>query len=173
MKALFYSLVMSLSILSTLCGLFAANFAISSAYASNHDPEFLNELRNAGDAYGNTNAGNPSDLRLTIFRLINIALGFIGTITLLIGLYAGFMWFTAAGDSGKVETAKLTLRNAVIGLIVIMMSYGIVTFVFRSLTPVTQDRGRVSPNYGKTGIGQTIRGWFGDSTPDPDSTIVQ
>lgn len=62
-----------------------------------------------------------------------MALGLVGTIVLVLALYSGFLWFTAEGNTEKVETAKATLRNLVIGWFLIALSYAFVSFVFRSI----------------------------------------
>ena len=56
-------------------------------------------------------------------------LGFLGIISVVLILYAGFMWMTAAGNEDKVGQAKKLLVAAVIGLIIILASYSIASFV--------------------------------------------
>ncbi len=65
-----------------------------------------------------------------IGRLISFALGIVGAILLATFVYAGGTWMTAGGDPKKVESAKMTLKNAVIGMMVVALSYTIVTAVF-------------------------------------------
>lgn len=71
-------------------------------------------------------------------RIINIALSLLGLIFLGLALYAGFKWMTAQGDSKEVDAAKDTLKNSVIGLIVIMASYALSNFVISQLFTATQ-----------------------------------
>lgn len=78
--------------------------------------------------------GLPStDIRLIIARVIRAALAFMGIVVLVIILYAGFLWMTAGGNEEQIERAKKTLRNAVIGLLIILSAYAIVAFVMRML----------------------------------------
>jgi hypothetical protein len=65
---------------------------------------------------------------------INVFLGFLGIIFLILVLYAGFLWMTAGGNDTKVEQAKKILSQAIIGLILIMASYAISTFVVTSIS---------------------------------------
>lgn len=73
-----------------------------------------------------------------IGSIINIALSLLGLIFLGLALYAGFKWMTAQGDSKEVDAAKDTLKNSVIGLIVIMASYALSNFVISQFYNATQ-----------------------------------
>ena len=75
-----------------------------------------------------------------IGRAINIVLGFLGIVLLCLFLYAGFLWMTAAGDEKKVEKAKEILKNAVIGIIIILIAYAITAFVVRETQVAIQGR---------------------------------
>jgi hypothetical protein len=73
---------------------------------------------------------NPVEI---IGALIGVALSFLGIIFLVLTIYAGFTWMTAGGNETKVLRAKATLRNSVIGLIIVVSAYSITRFVFNSL----------------------------------------
>ncbi len=75
-----------------------------------------------------------ADLFQILGRIINIFLGFLGVVFLGLLLYAGYTWMTAGGDVSKVETAKKTIRNAIIGLVLIASAWAITTFIFNALT---------------------------------------
>ncbi len=49
-------------------------------------------------------------------------------------IYAGFTLMTSSGDESKVEKAKSTLKNALIGLIVILISWGVTSFIITRLS---------------------------------------
>lgn len=74
-----------------------------------------------------------TDIRITIARVVRVALGLLGTVALLLILYAGFLWMTAAGDDEKIARAKKTLSAAVIGLVIILSAFGIVSFILNAL----------------------------------------
>lgn len=84
-----------------------------------------------------------TDIRVIVARVIQVALGILGVIALGIMIYAGVLWMTAGGDSNKIETAKKWMINGVIGLVIIFISWSIVTFLIRSLMQAT---GRIEPN---------------------------
>lgn len=73
------------------------------------------------------------DLISNIGKFINVILNVLGVVLLLIFLYAGFLWMTAAGDGKQVEKAKTMMRNAVAGLIIILLSRAMARFVIDRL----------------------------------------
>jgi hypothetical protein len=69
-------------------------------------------------------------------RVINVVLGFIGILLLIYILYAGFLWMTAGGEDAKVKTATAMIKNAIIGLLIIIAAFAITNFVLGSLLNV-------------------------------------
>ncbi len=76
--------------------------------------------------------------------IIKIVLDFLGIIFFLLVLYAGFVWMTSMGNTEKVEQAKGIIEGAAIGLIVVIASYAIATFLFNSLDTGSANIGSVS-----------------------------
>jgi hypothetical protein len=93
-----------------------------------------NYLANTRTASGVTGG---SDLPSIIGSLINVVLGFLGIVLLFYVLRAGFLWMTAGGDDKQVTTAKNMIRDAVIGLVVIIAGFAISNFVLQQLVTVT------------------------------------
>lgn len=87
-------------------------------------------LATVGDAAGLVDA----DPRIIVARLIRTALTFLGVLVVCIIVYGGFVWMTAGGEAERVDRAKKILINAVIGLVIILMSWSITAFVISSLT---------------------------------------
>lgn len=73
--------------------------------------------------------GETTDIVTIIGRIINIFLGFLGVVFLVLMLYAGYLWMTAGGDAEKVAKAQKTIRNAVIGLVIIASAWAITSFI--------------------------------------------
>lgn len=80
----------------------------------------------AGNAGINTGFTDPI---ANIGSYISVILNLLGVVLLLIFMYAGFLWMTASGDSKQVDKAKMMMRNAVIGLVITLLSRAIATFV--------------------------------------------
>jgi hypothetical protein len=54
----------------------------------------------------------------------------VGAVALLMFVYGGLLWLTSGGAADKVNKGKEVMVWAVIGLVVIFSSYGLVKFVF-------------------------------------------
>lgn len=85
-----------------------------------------------------TEAGlGDRDPRLIVSSVINVILGFLGILALGLIVYAGFTWMTAGGNEEKIETAQKILKAAIIGLIIILASWGIANFVVSAVMEAT------------------------------------
>jgi len=73
------------------------------------------------------------DARLYAIRIVKGLLTLLGLIFVVMILYAGFLYMTSAGASEKIETAQKILVRSVIGVAIIMASYGIVRYVNKSI----------------------------------------
>ncbi len=62
-------------------------------------------------------------------RIIKAALGISGSLALLMFIWGGFLWLTAAGKPERIKSGQNTLLWAVIGLVVIFGAYSIVNFI--------------------------------------------
>jgi hypothetical protein len=107
-------------------------FAQSRENPFNRSANMLNNTRTASGVTGG------SDLPTIIGSLINVVLGFLGIVLLFYVLRAGFLWMTAGGDEKQVKTAKDMIRDAVIGLVVIIAGFAISNFVLSQLVEVTR-----------------------------------
>jgi amino acid transporter len=58
--------------------------------------------------------------------ILGNVLAILGGIAMIFVIYGGILYMTSQGDPAKVEKAKKTLMWAVIGIILIALSYGIV-----------------------------------------------
>jgi hypothetical protein len=93
--------------------------------------DFKNEI--GQNVYGQP---QPKDVREVAVNIIKIFLGLLATILVILILLAGFKWMTAGGNEQKVTEAKDSIRNAVIGLIIILLSYSITLFVAKTLLEI-------------------------------------
>jgi hypothetical protein len=66
-------------------------------------------------------------------NVANWILGIVGSLALLFFVYGGVTWIISAGSSEKVEEGKTILKNAVIGLIIVFVSWTIINFTLISL----------------------------------------
>ncbi len=56
-------------------------------------------------------------------KFINFAITAIGVLGVIMFIYAGFMYMTAAGDEAKVTKAKNAMTYAIVGLVVAMLGF--------------------------------------------------
>ncbi|MBU1038930.1 Ig-like domain-containing protein [Patescibacteria group bacterium] len=104
---------------------------------------------------GNVNLGNQPLIE-TVANIINIFLGVLGIIAVVLIIYAGYIWLTSQGNEEKITQAKKILSSAVIGLVIILASFGIATFIFNRLTGAINNNGDGGP---------------GDSSLCPDGSL--
>jgi len=115
------------------------------------------------------------DLKVTIVRIIQILLGFLGIMAVIMILYGGFIWMTSGGDPEKIGKAKKILINTIIGLIIILSSYIITAFIINAFLGAGGARsgGRACPgctgDLGRWGIGA---GPISSVYPEPGQTDV-
>lgn len=98
-------------------------------------PEVRNKINNNAEEFNNSAGYDTNTDLLGVVRTIIVAiLSLLAIIFLALLIYAGFKWMTAAGDSDDVKKAKATIKTAIIGLVIILASYGITYFVFNQMT---------------------------------------
>jgi len=73
--------------------------------------------------------------RSFILNVTNFVLGFLGLIAVLIIIYGGFLYLTAAGKEEQATKGKNSLTYAIIGIVIILGSYAIVNTILLSASP--------------------------------------
>lgn len=71
----------------------------------------------------------PSTLSGLITTVTNLLLGIAGAVAVIFIIVGGIQYSTSGGSEDKTRTAKSTITNAVIGLIVTILAFVIVNFV--------------------------------------------
>jgi hypothetical protein len=69
------------------------------------------------------------DLATVISRVINWGLAMAGGVAVLMLIIGGFYYITAAGDEHRMERGKATIRGAITGIIIILISAIIVNTI--------------------------------------------
>ena len=77
------------------------------------------------------------DPRLVVARIINVALSILGTIAVVLIVYAGFLWMTAGGNDDQAGKARSIIFASIIGLVIILSAYAISTFVVKNVYEAT------------------------------------
>lgn len=71
-------------------------------------------------------------LPLIIARIIQQLLIAVGVVLVCLLFYAGFKWMIARDSAEEVKDAQTTIRNAVIGLVIVLASYSIASYVIEA-----------------------------------------
>lgn len=79
-----------------------------------------------------TNSGGSAkqDLPDIITTIINVMLFIAGALAVIMIIYGGIRYITAHGDEKQVKVAKDTIVYSVVGLIIAIIAYALVTFIF-------------------------------------------
>lgn len=110
------------------------------------------------NAVGETVKLPATDPRVIATNIINVALGLVGIILVVLILYGGFLYMTSGGEEEKLNRAKKVIRNAIIGLVIVLSSWAIARFVIENLLKATQEGGGAVD-----GGGGGVPGGFGGS----------
>jgi len=77
---------------------------------------------------------STSSISTIVGNLIAAMLALTGIIFLVIMVYAGMLYMTAAGEEGKVKKAKSMLTTSVIGILIVVTAYAVTTYLVQALT---------------------------------------
>ena len=70
------------------------------------------------------------DLPDIVTTIINVMLFIAGALAVIMIIYGGIRYITAHGDEKQVKVAKDTIVYSVVGLIIAIIAYALVTFIF-------------------------------------------
>jgi len=90
----------------------------------------IDRLNNAAQKNGPyTTTANEFTLANILGVVINVALSALGVIFIFIVILSGYKWMTAEGSEDEVKKAKESMTRAIIGLVVVLSSYAIWSFI--------------------------------------------
>ena len=93
----------------------------------------LDPLENACNNGGSSDicANKDDDATDLIGIIVNVMLFIVGTLAVIMIIFAGIQYTISSGDAGKVAKAKNTLTYSIVGLIVAFIAFALVNWVFR------------------------------------------
>ncbi len=86
---------------------------------------------------GTTLGLGSADLKDVVINVIKWVLGILALVGVVMLIYAGVLWMTSAGNAEKIDRAKRIIVSALIGLVIVLISWAIVTYVIRTFLNVT------------------------------------
>lgn len=95
---------------------------------------------------------SSTDLKSYVLKIVNFALGFLGLIAVLIVIYGGVLYVTAAGEDEKVGKAKKAIGYAAIGLLIVMGSFAFVNTIIKGGTGGADGGGTTTAMTSPTGF---------------------
>lgn len=107
------------------------NLAISTALLTAPGTSLAADIR-----FDVVNPNGTMDIKNVLLSITTWVLGLVGLIAVLYLIYGGLQYITSAGNADKAKLAKSTILYAVIGLIVIALSYVIIAFISDNLSKV-------------------------------------
>ena len=87
----------------------------------------------AGQLAANPDECSSGDLNSMIRVIINTVIFAVGMVAVVMIILGGVNYATSQGDSTKVKKAKDTILYGIIGLVISLLAYAIVTFVLSSI----------------------------------------
>lgn len=95
----------------------------------------VDDIKGGVEAVGGEEGGGDAELTDGIQTLVNALLFIIGLLAVIMIIFGGFKYVTSGGDAGKLEGAKNTILYAVVGLLVAILAFAIVSFVISTFAP--------------------------------------
>lgn len=110
-----------------LMGMFAAIAVVFTSFI------FSGGILAADDPFGTSGtavaAADETDLKSSIIVMLNYFLTFIGILLVAIIIYAGFRIIVSQGEEEELTKGRTMIVYAIIGVVIIFLSYTIVDFI--------------------------------------------
>ncbi len=135
--------------------LFGCSFFVAPVQAEDYQlSNFASTTNYNTAASGSLESGAQRALKITLSLMGLIFIGFV--------IFGGMRWMTAQGNEDLVTTAKDTIEAAVIGLVVVALSYAITNLIFSKVG------GLASPTSTGSNTEPSLQGVGADCTEDSD-----
>lgn len=114
-----------------LLGVFFLLFLLTFSFIlqNNASAAGLNDAFSNANDVASSSGYKATDIYTMVGNMILTALSLIGTIFIILMIYAGFEWMTAAGNEQKTDKAKMMIKQSIIGLVIIIAAYAITYFI--------------------------------------------
>jgi PKD repeat protein len=120
------------SIPNTGSGQTGTAFSLNTAYAADEGAADQNTglgLQIPGEAQISPDIVQTSTFGALVINIVDYFVGFLGTIAVIMFIYAGVLMVIAGGDEQLLTKAKKIMTYAAIGLVVVIISYSAVRFI--------------------------------------------
>jgi len=104
------------------------------------DPLIKTLLNESAGEEGAGYATDPNLAKTGLARVVGqvarVVISLLGVIFISYTIYGGYMWMTAAGNEEKISKARKTIRDGIIGLILIIAAAGIYLFIREAIVVI-------------------------------------
>ncbi|MBU0667498.1 pilin [Patescibacteria group bacterium] len=77
--------------------------------------------------------GGEGSFRNLILTFLNFFLGFLGLLAVVMVIYGGILYVTAAGEQDKLDKGKKIIMYAVVGIVIILLAFALVNTILGGL----------------------------------------
>lgn len=78
--------------------------------------------------------GGEGSIRALVLKIVNYFLGFLGIVAVLMIVFGGITYVTAAGKQESIDNAKKIILYSLVGIIIILLAFAIVNTVLGAAT---------------------------------------
>lgn len=89
----------------------------------------LGGLKEAASGTFETSEDDTTSLGAIVVTGLQVTIGLLGVIAVILIIYSGMLWMTAGGKEEQITKAKKIIIQSIIGIIIIALTYAIITFV--------------------------------------------
>jgi len=105
-------------------------FSANDCLAQSGVEEIQKGLQETAEGAGIETSANVPEI---VGKIIKIVIAFSGLILTVLLIYGGVLWMTSGGNADQVKKAKTMMGNAIIGLVIVILSYAVASFVVEKL----------------------------------------
>ena len=97
--------------------------------------QLIDSAEISGFSEGVRNEAGFSELSLgsVIATILNGALSLLAVVFIILMILAGFRWMNSGGNDETIKKAQSTIKNSIIGLILVLASWAITYYLFKLL----------------------------------------
>ena len=114
-------------------------------------------VKSPADLNGGGQGGLQKFIMTIVLNIIYDLSVVAGILTVAMIIYGAYQFVMAGGDVGKTMKAKKTLTNAIVGLVIALLSWAIVGFISNDFLKLTDDSSGNAMNLPQTDIDVTLR----------------
>ncbi|MEA3449804.1 MAG: hypothetical protein U9Q85_02400 [Patescibacteria group bacterium] len=123
-------------VILTLIAILLPLLSVQPVLANTAKEQFESGLEKTAGKTGHTELKffeDTKSLPEAIGKVIKFFLSFLGIFFLGLIIYGGFLWMTDRGNEDQVKKAQSVLRNAIIGIIIILAAYAITAYIIEAI----------------------------------------